>query len=281
MISMHIEILIKYCEHFSAYYNSLNQDDKDILSNVANDIDISTINRDSQLFKEHAQCSLYLKKNSLIIPSIDFKYSSIPSNWGSYIKNEKLKEDVKARSHDIIHHWQDTLAKHIYVTRIYGGLKPSHSLDLKYRQLKQSGGSVNRSLFDTRDVVRFRVVCDDICSLFFAALKFFHSFTNKILYSHNYYFHSNTNGSGRPYRGIHIQVLLHSIYPIEIQFITKARDIAGAFDYPFLFKERISFINKQHERWLTEFRLKANIYDAINMKARLQREKLLELFFLA
>jgi hypothetical protein len=50
---------------------------------------------------------------------------------------------------------------------------------------------------------------------------------------------------------------------VELQLLTQAREVISYLDYALLFKKLTSFRTQEHERWLRNLRLKANIFDAV------------------
>jgi hypothetical protein len=93
------------------------------------------------------------------------------------------------------------------------------------------------------------------------AISFWETYFDYVLKCRNYYYHPKKNYDKDPYRAIHFEICDNYGNPIEIQMVTKYRDAASFLDHPFLFKKIIPYINVEHENWLMEFSLKANLLE--------------------
>ncbi len=279
MLEDHIDILLEQCIHFSAFFGGLSPEEVASFRERALAIEKSSRNKGERLMREHRAACVALRSAAVMVPSIAYKYASMPNDWRAYIKSEERKQKVFTKSKKTLVAWARSLPKSVHMTRVYGGLKPLASLDAKLGRTKTSGDAVDRRTFDTRDVVRFRVVFSDPCSLVLGAVFFWRKFFEQILYCHNYYWDVKENGRKSPYKGVHFQTAVSAQYPVEIQFITDARDIAGFFDYPFSFKQLASLKDDVHRVWLDAFRMKANIRDLSLMIDRNEREDFSKFMF--
>ena len=140
------------------------------------------------------------------------------------------------------------------------------SLDEKLGEVK-TGWAARRSLRDTWDAVRCRLVAPDLATLRQISIEIWQYYLDSIIKCSNYYSYPQDGSKMGAYRAIHFLIEIEDRRWIEAQVLTAARDAVGVLDYAFTFKRKLQVINREHEEWLRGLSLNVNIFDARGIPA--------------
>jgi hypothetical protein len=158
------------------------------------------------------------------------------------------------------------------VARLYGGIKPLESLDRKLGERK-TGPRARQNLRDTWDVVRFRIVTENVPVLRKVAMALWQYFIDDVVRCRNYFLQPLEESDRVAYRAVHFQLEIERQRWVEVQVLTEARDLAGHLDYAVLFKRLLPPLSSEHEKWLRQFGYKVNIFDNLTVPLGAVRTK--------
>ncbi len=82
-----------------------------------------------------------------------------------------------------------------------------------------------KNALDLWDIVRFRIVVNDVIELKNICLHFWGKFTNEIIRCRNYYFQPKHENHLHIYKAIHFQILIDNDKMIEIEFMTRVDSV--------------------------------------------------------
>ena len=140
--------------------------------------------------------------------------------------------------------------------RLYGGTKPLESLNRKIHEYSEGMTSL-----DLWDSVRFRIVAGSLKDLAALAQGFDTGFASDIIRRRNYYV-TPRSGDLDPYRAIHFELAAEGNDYVEVQLLTAVRDAVGHLDHGIRLEKGLDFVCEEHQVWMTQFLLAANILDA-------------------
>jgi hypothetical protein len=192
----------------------------------------------------------------------EIEYSRVRPDWYEFTLNEKA---VKLLYDDALKRLQIFADQHLVGPPVlYGGVKPQTSIHEKL--IRKFDGvkdqRIRPEVVDTWDVVRFRLVLPDLSTVRAASMIFWEVFFDDVMRCRNYYYRPRVNGEGDAYRAIHFELLDVRGRVIEVQMISRLREVISLFDHSFVFKRRFPFLSLTHERWLRSRSLMANILDS-------------------
>lgn len=255
----HLDYLLEKDQDFINYWHGLNQVQKnEFLITLKNIESFGKGFTNKTIDQNHYKVFRDTKKSLLHIPNFDIYLSRIPSNWKYLIRNETEKKQLYFDSLTILSKFL-TAKKLGRSTYLYGGIKSDMSLSKKIGINYHPTNGYN--LLDIWDVVRFRIVSEDLHVLLKVGISLWEEYTDKIIKCRNYYFIPKRSNPNYHYRGVHFELEILPNKIIEIQLITKYRDIVSHLDHSIKFKREINFFNDDHEVWLDNLLKLTNIYE--------------------
>ena len=113
---------------------------------------------------------------------------------------------------------------------------------------------------DLWDLIRIRVVVNQLDSLAVIARALIHEFGAEVVRLRNYY--SRPRNDQDLYRAIHLTVRVAEGF-LEIQVMTAAREVVCEIDHAVAFKRCLDALSRSHLNWLRRLSLAASVHDAI------------------
>jgi hypothetical protein len=255
-LSAHIDLLERGDTAYKAFWTSLTEDAQRNYRKLWNEIDGST--RGDLLSREYSSANDTTQRWFLRVQEKEFQYSKIPSDWIQLVRDMSAKQHLYelglARLTEFIS------LSGVKGLRVYGGIKPDESLDRKIFESRQ-GNAVQVNLLDLWDVVRFRIVAEDLDTLLEVSVKFWEWMFGDILRCRNYYYRPRLGNPDDAYRAIHFELVADRERMVEVQMMTRCREAIGLLDHALLFKKTLQFLDANHRQWLIEFSKKGNVYD--------------------
>jgi len=262
MVNKHIEYLSKIDQNFISYWNTLHIEGKEEYLSQIERIDNLVPYKNSSLKNEITIAHEFIKRIFIKIPHVNMSLFNIPSDWNSFIKSEKEKKKLFNFSKGEIDNFIKKYKLNNYLN-FYGNIKSEDSLNrkLKTDYIPSNGNSVR----DLWDIVRFRIVSEDLYSLLKTTFIFWDEFYEKIIKCYNYYSYPKNGNSLNHYRAIHFEVEISPGRIIEIQIVTKTANFIYYMDHSLIFKRAIPFMSEPHENWFRNLLLKSVLYEYSNL----------------
>ncbi len=263
MFDDHLNYITRQDKLFQYYWGQLDPIRHDKLRQLGLAIDrLATFDWDD-LFARHSAACERLRRYLSSVPEKEMDYSRRPKDWHEFIIDDALKQDLYRSSEATL---LEFLADYgtLGTARLYGGVKPLESLDRKLGERK-TGPRARQSLRDTWDVVRFRIVTENVPVLREIAMALWQYFIDDIVRCRNYYLQPLADSGRDAYRAIHFELEIENQRWVEVQVVTEARDLTGHLDYAVLFKRLLLPLSLEHEIWLRKFGYKVNIFDNLTV----------------
>ena len=204
----------------------------------------------------HNKLSQYMVR----IQDAPFDYSRIPVDWIDVVRDKEAKLELYKTAKSKIDRFFQSHCTDERV-ELYGGIKSEESLTRKLTRPKQTNDQFRTMLLDTWDVVRFRIVAPNISVLRDIALNMWEQHYLRVLRCRNYYFHPKDHNQMNPYRAIHFELEIYSGRIIEVQLMTKSRELVCLLDHAPMFKKSLGVFTLSQLEWLTNISLKSNVYE--------------------
>jgi hypothetical protein len=254
----HIALLSGKDTHFQAYWSKLSDEEKEQFRRLAGDID-SCGSGEEKIVAGHVNASRTLARFMVRIQEAPFNYSRLPGDWVDFVHSPSEKENLFKETVNIL---EGFIRKELSGpgVRLYGNIKMEDSL-MRRMILPKTEDQFRRRLLDTWDVVRFRIVAPDLVVARHAALRIWEVFFEKVVRCRNYYFRPKDGEHSDPYRGVHFELEPIEGRIIELQVLTRARELVSFLDHASFFKKSLQLPSAEHEAWLFFFSRKANLLD--------------------
>lgn len=257
-LSDHISLLLTRDDNFWKYWSQLTAEDQSSFLRIAKDID-NCGDGEETIVAQHVRTSRLLTRFMIRVQDIPFDYSRLPDDWLDFVRDQEGKEKLLAQAASLLRGFltSEHLQSNILM---YGNIKPEESL-IK-RMVKPKGGDqFRRRLLDTWDIVRFRIVTPNLLLTRHVALRILEEQFDKIVRCRNYYFRPKDDDHSDPYRGIHFELETAPGRIVELQVLTRAREVVSFLDHAPSFKKSLQLPSAKHEAWLFFFARKANLFD--------------------
>jgi ppGpp synthetase/RelA/SpoT-type nucleotidyltranferase len=267
----HLNYVVQQDKVFQYYWGKLDSLQQDKLRQLGLAIDRLATPDWGDLSARHSAACERLRRYLSSVPEKDMDYSRRPKDWQEFIIDDALKQDLYRSSETAL---LEFLADYgtLGAARLYGGVKPLESLDRKLGERK-TGTRARRNLRDTWDVVRFRIVTENVPVLRDIAMALWQYFIDDIVRSRNYYLQPLADSGREAYRAIHFELEIERQRWVEVQVMTEARDLTGHLDHAMLFKRLLLPLSAEHENWLRQFVYKVNIFDNLTVPPGAVRTK--------
>ncbi len=259
-LQLHLDLLKKEDKHFAAFWDALSQDQRDGYLANWRLLDGFASQHAENLERLHSGASEFTRRWFVRVQEKEFSYSAIRTDWPVIARSPEalssLLDGTSERLQDFlgIVHLEQSVA-------YYGGVKPLDSIDEKLLQSRE-GDAVQRRLTDLWDLVRFRLVTDDLDDLLSLAIQFWELFLDDVVRCRNYYYRPRNGFSADAYRAIHFELKDRESNLAEIQMMTSNREAVSLLDHWHIFKGSGSFVDAAHEEWIKLMSYSANVVDS-------------------
>jgi hypothetical protein len=264
MLKRHLELVSQIDPYFALFLERMKSHARRKFYRRAEQIESVADNDPSLVLKLHREAHDRLKRVMVPIQERSFQHLKAPRNWPAVVKDEERKRELFAEAYKILHGFQRKSGT-ARGCSLYGNIKSLASMDQKQHR-RLHADAVQRNELDTWDAVRFRIVSDDLKILLGTGLNFWEHFFDQILRCRNFFYLPKSEDD--PYRAIHFQVLIADWGMVEVQMLTRSREVVTQLDYAHAFKRVAPFESVEHEIWLKNFRRKGNILDYLTLKRR-------------
>jgi hypothetical protein len=254
----HIQLLLEHDSHFQTYWRSRDEMAQEAFLTCIHEIECVS-KEEGNLLTEHVRVSHDLARFMVRIQDEPFDYNRLASDWIDFVRDEEAKKKL----YDIaLRELSSFMQRHVHAQEyiLYGGIKQESAL-VRRMLVPKSEEQFRRSLLDTWDVVRFRLVASDLNVLRGLALLFWEEYFDRIIRCRNYYFRPKDGVHTDPYRAVHFELEIQNGRIIELQMMSQSREIITHLDYAPMFKKTIRFLSAEHEAWLLSLSLKSNLLD--------------------
>lgn len=200
-------------------------------------------------------------KNMSLIQEKSFSTLSVPKHWKIKVNSATHLKLIYQRNKDLL---QEVIAKQNgQVVNFYGGLKSYEEIRRKFF-LQKNGSALQRNAEDLWDLVRYRIVVDNLESLLQTGMYIWKNFFNKIIRCRNYYYIPRTRDPRDAYRAIHFQIVDDEEGMFELQLVTVQREAISLLDHALVFKKTIQSYDKKTIKWLSKMSYASNIIEYKN-----------------
>jgi hypothetical protein len=187
------------------------------------------------------------------LPDLDFRITPRTSQWIAFARSPRRVNALYRHANSRLRRLISDVGKFSW----YGGVKAAEDVEARIRAWPNG-----QLLPDLWDVVRYRLVCDDIDQLVRAARQLLAYFSDRVVRCRNYYVRPR-NGMDDPYRALHIELQYESEEVVEIQLLTSNREAIGQIDHSLVLKKSVPPLGSCHIFWLCELSWVANIMDTL------------------
>jgi hypothetical protein len=260
MIEEHISLLLRTDVFFKAYWEALTPLMREDRLALTRETEAICGGLGESILAEHAWASEKVRRYLSCVPQEDFEYDRRPKDWFEFLGDEADKARLCNLTIHRLTAFLDGSAGRGKI-RLYGGVKPLASLDASFVHPK-SDRAQTRRLRDTWDAVRFRMVCANLVILRTACVEIWQYFIDEIVRCRNYFVSPGNQVGAGLYRAVHFELQVVPNRWVELQVITELRDWIGFLDYSFSFKKSVGFLSREHEEWLLDLTMRANVADA-------------------
>lgn len=253
-----ISLLHSKDQNFSKFWQSQSDDDKNKyqaawkLLNELTKLNFDDIQQSNK--KVYLQTRIWLS----LVQEIGFSYKRIPEHWAVTASKPQKLQDMYNYNLDqlsIIINKIDTKNQPI----LYGGVKEYSSIREKIELHGNENNAVRRNVQDLWDLVRFRIVVNDLQDLAAVGIGMWRESFSEIVRCRNYYFYPRGDNFDDPYRAIHFEILDDRQGMFELQIMTKHREAVSLLDHGPKFKRSISVNDERMDEWITKLSYAANI----------------------
>lgn len=258
-LDKHVRLLLERDENFQWYWSALAAREQEGLLFLANEIDNCAC-REQNIIAGHVQVSRELARYMVRIQEMAFDYSRIPRDWLDFVRSDSEKTHVFEHAEGRLQRFVDSEKLRSSV-RLYGGVKPEASI-VRRMVSPKTGDQFRKQLLDTWDIVRFRIVAADVLTARHVAMRIWEYFFDEVVRCRNYYYRPKDDDHQDPYRGLHFELELVERRIVEVQVLTKIRELVSLFDHAPIFKKSLQLPSADHQAWLFFFSRKANLLDA-------------------
>ena len=258
MLQDFIDLLIENDSNFQGYWKLRSEESLEKFFSLGREIE-SVALRDRVNPNYLRDALEKLSQYMVRIQDTPFDYSRIAIDWIEVVRDDEAKKELyEFANSEIIHfcrsHCTDDRIK------LYGGIKSEESLTRRLTRPKTED-QFRKVLLDTWDVVRFRIVAPNIMVLRDVALHMWEDYYSQVLRCRNYYFHPKDHNQMDPYRAIHFELEISPGRIIEIQLMSKSRELVCLLDHAPMFKKTLDVFTIPQLEWLTDISLKSNIFE--------------------
>lgn len=257
-LQKHISFLLNRDPFFVAFWDGLGKEGQLVALERLSEIDLVARSRFPGLGKLHSNADDITRRFFVVVQEEEFQYTRIPRHWVEFVRDKPAKEGLFSNSLSELERFLRSYEFDREI-RLYGGIKPDESIDRKYGIAKKRGGM--QKINDLWDVVRFRMVAESISDVRSIAVRLWMSYFENVVRCRNYYFRPKNGDGNDPYRAVHFELEIFPRKLIEIQVMTRSRELLCYLDYAPHFKGHTPFTSWRQRRWLTHFSQKANVYD--------------------
>lgn len=263
MLQQHIEYILQVDPFFSDYWKQLDSVRQENFWNLNRDIE-NVLRQDNMIIPMHRRAHEYTKRFFLMVQEKDFEYTRIPDDWSAFVRDAKAKKELYHFSSHILKQFVSKCTNSDQIV-LYGGVKADSSIDRKIG-IKRSGNAIQQNLRDLWDVVRFRIVAPNLPSMLEIGVGLWETFFDDVIRCRNYYYRPKSDHIDDPYRAIHLEIEVSPGRMIEVQLVSRIREVISFLDHCVYFKRHEEFINDKQEIWLLRHMWKANILDVLPIK---------------
>ena len=255
-LAPHLDQLLAGDVHFRVYWNGLAAADQERYRELWAQIDSVATDDDAELEKEHVRAFDLTKRWFIRVQNEELYHYTTRDDWwkvaGDRHIQELLFERSKARLAEFIR-----FSATSRTPRWYGGVKPDESLNSKFVRHKE-GDALQRRLPDLWDLIRFRIVPEDLEDVLVTCIQFWEVFFDDIVRCHNYYYRPRNDS----YRAVHFELCDREGNLTEVQVLTARRDAVSVLDHWHVFKRSGNFLDDGHRAWLLNMSRASNVLDA-------------------
>jgi Region found in RelA / SpoT proteins len=199
----------------------------------------------------HRQATQILGGIFVDLPDFDFRITPRIAEWMTFARSPRRVSILHCHANLQLRRVVSDLGAFTW----YGGVKSADDVEARIR-----AWSRKHPLPDLWDVVRYRIVCDDINQLVSATRQLLTYFGDQVVRCRNYYVHPR-NGTDDAYRAIHLELQYESEELVEIQLLTSNREAVGQIDHSMVLKKRVPPLGFWHVIWVRHLSWVANIMD--------------------
>jgi hypothetical protein len=254
----HFDLLLSTDRYFRQYWEHLGQGGQDELIRLLSSIEQLPVNG-AELLAEHLRISRLFARYMVRVQDVPFDYMRLSADWPDIACDEREKLLLFTLASERLDQFLIDVGLHTAI-RLYGSIKSTEALTRRMMAPKTED-QFRRALLDTWDVVRFRMIAADLSALRQLALTVWEELYEAVIRCRNYYFRPKDDDHGEPYRGVHFELELQAGRVVEVQLLTRAREMIGWLDHGPLFKRAITLPSPEHEAWMWALSRKANVYE--------------------
>jgi hypothetical protein len=258
-LNAHVRLLLASDGNFQWYWSALAQSEQQGLLFLANEID-TCASLEQYIIAGHVRASRELARYMVRIQETAFDYSRIPRDWLDFVRSDSEKAHVYEQVSHLLKRFVENEQLRSSL-KLYGGVKPEASL-VRRMMSPKTDDQFRKQLLDTWDIVRFRIVAIDVLTARHVAMRIWEYFFDEVVRCRNYYFRPKDDDHQDPYRGIHFELELMPGRIVEVQVLTKIRELVSLFDHAPIFKKSVQLPSPDHQAWLFLFSRKANLLEA-------------------
>ncbi len=257
MIDQHIALLLRSDPIFKAYWTALKSEDQEERLRVTREVELQCGELEEPVTAGHEWASEKMRRYLSCVPEMDRDYARFPQAWLEFVRDEAAKVHLRGVIVEVFSRFLLNSSARGR-TRLYGDVKPSTFPKKNFED--PEAGTTLLQLRSIWDAVRCRIVCSDLMTLRTVCIEIWQYFIEKIVRCRNYY--TRIGPRSILYKAVHFELEIESNRWIELQVVTELREWVGFLDHAFVYKKSLSFVDREHEEWLTSFSAKANIVDA-------------------
>lgn len=255
-----LEVLLAGDPYFASYWQGLDRKGKRDTQQLLAEVERMGPADADDLLTAHTEASSLLRHYFACVPHKDMDYGRRPRDWSAFAADAQAQLLVFETSQAIL----QTFCRCLPLRprpRLYGSIKPLSSLDRKVAQ--PAGAAGPRRLLDTWDIVRFRLVADGLPGVKATASALWECFLDNIVRCTNFYL--SPPRTDHWYRAIHFEIEIQAHRWIEVQVLSRTRDVLGRLDYAPLFKKSVVLPDAVMLDWLVAMSLRGNLRDAMQV----------------
>ncbi len=255
-LSAHLEQLHAADLYFRQYWNGLTDAEQAHYRRLWAELDDLATSDAAALEREQARAFDLTKRWFVRVQNEELDHYQTRDDWSRVASDPEAQQELFARS-------RARLADFIQfceagrTPRWYGNVKPAESLNSKFLRQK-NGNALQQRVPDLWDLIRFRIVPEELDDLLITCIQFWEVFFDDIVRCHNYYYRPQNPR----YRAVHFELCDRDGNLTEIQVLTGRRDAVSVLDHWHIFKGSGVYIDDRHHAWLLNMSHAANVLDA-------------------
>jgi len=207
----------------------------------------------------HREAEVATRRSFARIQELDYQVARVRADWVDVVVAAAQRQQLWAADREWLRNQID-----LYFGKrpayLYGRIKSDDAIQCRLQAHRMADPAAGR-MPDLWDVIGFRIVVNSLDDLLAMGLLLREKLADRLIRCRNYYYRSKRDDERGAYRALHFVAVDVAGYPFELQMITVCRNAFSLLDHDFSYKPVLEFLSPQHEQWLIDLNMKANIVE--------------------